>query len=411
MPFFLNDFKITNKEQIIFYMTLALAFILPLSRAGISLFVISIIVVWFLDGKLKEKFLRIRKSKVLMAVVLFISFQAFTLMYSSDYKEALNIIRLYSYWLLIFALATTLKKEQVPLIITAFLYGMFISEIGAYIIFFDIYPINGKASDYPSPFMHHIEYSVFLALGAALLLNRLFSSDYSKKEKAFMAFFFITITVNLFISNGRTGQLAFLTAMLVTTVLHFRISLKSLAIFSFLSVFIFYGAYKTLPLFETRVHAAQKDIHGLLEGNFNSSWGIRSAYWLIAYEVLKENPLLGVGIGDYKNATKKVLETNRYNFSKPVVDFCSNYHYHNQYLMILVQSGILGFLTMLYLFYRLATLKIDNQELKKMNVIFLSIFISAFMAESLWLRQFSMTAFVVFCALMIASSKKEKNEL
>ncbi|MCD6259038.1 MAG: O-antigen ligase family protein [Helicobacteraceae bacterium] len=397
----------SSTDQRIYYLTLLLAFSLPLSRASLSFFALVIPFVWLFDQNIKQKLLQIKDSSILIAISFFLCLQTLSILYTQDQDTGWNILRLYSYWIVLFVIATSIKQEQVPSIITAFLYGMLLSEICAYIIYFDIYPINGKSSDYPNPFMHHILYSVFLALSAALLLNRLLSNRYTSKEKAFIALFFITITINLFISTGRTGQLAFFVAIFISTLLHFRISLKTLIISLLLSTTIFYSAYKTLPQVETRLQAAKTDIIKILDGDFNSSWGVRAAFWIISYEIVKEHPLIGVGVGDYKTSAKEVLAQNNYNFAPEVVAFCSKSHFHNQYLMVLIQTGLLGLLSMFYLFYKLFKLNIKNQELKEINIIFLSVMLTAFIAEPLWIRQFTLMLFLVFSGLMIASQNNK----
>lgn len=392
-----------STNQRIYYLTLALAFTLPLSRAALSFFALLLPLIWVLDKDIKQKLLVITQTPALVAIALFLLMQFISIIYTSDQALGWNTLRMYSYWIVIFVLATSINAKQVPSIITAFLYGMLISEICAYIIFFEIYPINGHSSDYPNPFMHHILYSIFLALSAALLLNRLFSKEYTLKEKLFIAIFFATITINLFISTGRTGQLAFLVAIFVITVSHLKFSLKALLISVLLSTTLFYGTAKLLPQVEARIMQGKNDIEKLLQGNFHSSWGLRVAFWLISYEVLKEHPLLGVGVGDYKEVAKKILEENPYNFSHAVINYCTSIHYHNQYLMVAVQSGLLGVFAMLFFLYKLFFLKLKSDELQKTNIIFLTVMLTSFIAEPLWIRQFSLMLFIVFTGLMLAT--------
>lgn len=407
----LGRIKLPSNSELIFYLTLTLAFFLPLSRAVLSFATIVLPLLWIFNPKIKERLLEIKQNPALLAIGLFLLVQALSILYTQDQSTGWNSLRMYSYWIVLFVIATSIQPKQVPKIITAFLYGMFISEICAYIIFFDIYPINGHTSSYPNPFMHHIIYSVFLAFSAALLLNRLLSEKYTIKEKTFIALFFITITFNLFISTGRTGQLAFLVSIFVTLFIHFKVSMKTLLLSLVVTFSIFYNAYLFIPQVESRVVAGKNDIEKLLNKDFDSSWGIRVAYWLISYEVLKEEPLLGVGVGDYKQAAKEVLLENKYNFSDHVIAFCSKYHFHNQFLMVAVQTGVIGLLLMLYFFSKLMKLKIQDSEMQKLSYIFLSIMLTSFFAESLWLRQNSLLLFLLFCALMIASEKKQNSTL
>lgn len=384
------------------------AFTLPLSRAAVSFFEIYFILILLLQtdkSRLKEQLLR---SPALIAIALFVGFELFTIIYSSNWQHALAIYKNYSFWLVIFIIALRTKKEWIEPAISLFLYAMLISEVLAYLIYFDIYAFNGLPPSYPSPFMMHIDYSIFLAFTAMLLLNRIFSTHYSRYEKLFMVLFFMTVTTNLFISNGRTGQLAFVVALLVATLYHFRFSIKSLLLFSLLSISIVTVAYNTLPLFKQRADAALVDITKFQKGNYDSSWGLRAAFWVISGDILSHDPLLGIGIGDYMDEANATLQRNDHGFNAHVKQWCSSNHFHNQYLMIAVQSGLIGLALMLYMFYRLFTLAIDNRELKILSALFFTIYSVGFMAEPLWVKQFPLALFVLFTSLFIAAATQKE---
>lgn len=401
----INQFKNINIDKTFFYSLILFAFTMPLSRAAISFFGIFFIILYLVEGNFREKFIFIKNSSALKGILLFILFESLTFFYSQDQAQAVKVLQDYFFWLPILALSYKIKKEHIQPIITSFLFGMFVSEILAYIIFFDIYPINGRTPDYPSPFMFHIDYSVFLAFTSILLLNRLFSKTYTNKEKFLILIFFCTVTLNLFISVGRTGQLAYLIALFILTILHYKISLKSLFVFISLSFLLFFSAYKTLPIFETRINMAKSDLTQLFRGNFDTSWGLRAAFWIITYDALKENPLFGSGIGDYSLEASKILASateNTQQFSPTTRSWCTSHHYHNQYLMILVQSGIIGLILMFYMFYTLFKTKIEDKELNDLKIVFLTIFLVSFIAEPLWLKQFTTALFVLYVSLFIS---------
>ncbi len=407
----LSFFKTLTFEKSYLYIVLALAFILPLSRAAVSLFIVLLPLLWIIERGYKEKFQRLKSYPILLTFAGFILLQVLSVLWSSDTHQALEAARMYTYWLSLFVIATTIKKEWIEKIITSFLYGMVISEIFAYLIFFDIYAINGQPPSYPSPFMMHIDYSIFLAFTSILLLNRIFSKRYATKEKLVMFLFFTTVTINLFISTGRTGQLAFVVALLVSIIIHFRLTFKSMLIFTLVSSTLFFGAYKTLPIFENRINSAQSDILKFTKGDYDSSWGLRAAFWIITYDIVKENPLLGVGIGDYKLAAQKALAKNDHHFSKDVQKFCTHSHFHNQYLMILTQTGLIGFALMLYMLASIYRLKIKDAEMKELSILFTTIYVVGFIAEPLWVKQFPTVLFILMAALSIAASEKPQKSL
>lgn len=393
-----------TSDRTFYYSALAFAFTLPLSRAAVSFFILWFVVLFLARREYKASWEIIKTSRALQAMGLFIAFLFASLLWSSDTHEALKQIRLYSYWIIIPILATTLKKEWLPNIITAFLAGMFISEIVAYGMYFELWTFKGHGSDYPSPFMFHIHYSIFLATTSILLLSRLLSDRYTWQSKLPMFLFFFTSTGNLMISTGRTGQLALLAALAVAVIVHYRLTIKSFFIFILLSTILFLGAYSSISLFQKRFDMAVSDIRQFQEGNFDTSWGLRAAFWIVTYDILREHPMIGIGIGDYKSAAAETLAKNDHNFTPETVQWCSSTHYHNQYLMILAQTGIIGFVLMLWMLIELFRLKIADRELKEFSILGLTVFIVACIAEPLWILQFPIILFVFIVSISLAAS-------
>ncbi|HEX5670637.1 MAG TPA: O-antigen ligase family protein [Sulfuricurvum sp.] len=401
---FLSRHTSDLQNNLFYYSALLFALTLTLSRAAVSFFIIWFILLFLFQGHYRTTWILIRKNRALQAMGAFLAFLFASILWSDDTHEALNQIRLYSYWIIIPILAVSLKKEWLPNIITAFLAGMLVSEILTYGIFFDFWSINGHTSDDPSPFMTRIHYSIFLATAAIILLNRLLSNRYSYSVKIPLLVFFITTAINLFISNGRTGQLAFLVAIAVTVIIHYRLTLKSLFLFAVLTTTLFVGAYTAIPHFQKRIDSAITDTKMLQQGNFDTSWGLRAAFWIVTKDILIEHPLTGIGIGDYKHAAADAVIKNHHNFSPRTIAWCSDMHYHNQYLMILAQSGVIGFFLMLWLLVELFRLKIADRELKEFSVLGLSIFIVGFIAEPLWMLQFPIILFVFIVSISLAAS-------
>ena len=398
-------FFIQKEKSIFYYSALLFALTLPLSRAAVSFFLIWFVFLFLIQREYRAAGEQIKTTRAFIAMGAFIAFMFASLLWSSDTSEALKQIRLYSYWIVIPILAVSLKKEWLPNIITAFLGGMFISEIIAYGIYFEWWSYKNSTPDYPSAFMFHIHYSIFLATTAIVLLSRLLSKRYTWRSKLPMAIFFITSTGNRLISNGRTGQLALLVAMIVAIILHYRLTIKSFFLFLILSIPLFVGAYTTIDLFQKRVDMAMSDIHQFQQGNFDTSWGLRAAFWIVTYDILQEHPLLGVGAGDYRSAAVEALKTNDHGFNKETIAWCSDTHFHNQYLMILAQTGVIGFALMIWMFIELFRLKIGDAEFKEFSILGLSVFSVSCIAEQLWILQFPIILFVFIVGISLSASK------
>ena len=390
-------------QKTYFYLIISFAFILPLSRALVSFFIIILPLLSLIEGNYRNKYQMMRETKIFLPLVAFFLLSLLSLLWTTDYSLAKNGLRLLSYFFTLFVIATSLKTKYIDNVITAFLSGMFISEIIAYGIYFKLWTYNHATPQDPSAFMHHIDYSIFLAFTSILLLNRLLSKRYMLKEKFFFFFFFLTVTGNLFIGIGRTGQVSYIVAIIIMAILHFKLSLKSILLSVFLLIGIFGSAYSLSVNFQNRVIATQKDVQSILHGNLNSSWGIRVAFWIATFHILEKNPLLGVGIGDYKMALREEIHKSDYKYlSAKTKEFISNHHPHNQYLLVLLETGSIGLVLFLSFLYQYFRLRIRDDELKQLSILFGVVYTVGFFAEPLFIKQFPLALFLLFSGLFLA---------
>lgn len=379
---------------------MTLAFLLPLIKSAISLFTILLSLIWLIEGDYKKKLYEIISSKLLLALLAFLAFSFLSILWSNNLDTALNVAKKNLFWVVIFILATSLKKEHVQPIISGFLIGIFVSEAIAYGVFFELWKFKSATPQNPTPIMNHIDYSVYLAFASILLINRIFAKHYSNKEKIFFVLFFLTIIGNLFLTNGRTGQVALVASVAVMSIIHFKFSVKSLALTLLLLSVIFTLAYNLSNSFKVRTNTAYESMQKIQNLDFDSSLGIRAAYWITTYNIVKENPVFGIGLGDYIDETKIEIELNNYPyFNDYVKTFLSEHHPHNQYLLVALQMGIVGLIFLFYLYYRILKQEIDDPEIKELSILFVTIFLIASFAEPLLLKKFPLSLFILFAGL------------
>ncbi|RLA75175.1 MAG: hypothetical protein DRG11_02385 [Epsilonproteobacteria bacterium] len=393
-------------DKIYYYIIVFFAFILPLSRAGTSLMMAMLLLLWIAEADFKRKYQQIISSKFLLFLIAFIFFTILSIFWTENlmfgYKKILKIFYLF----VVVIIATSIKKEQVQNAITAFLAGMFISEVISYGVFFELWTYKEATVSNPSPF-NHIHYSIFLAVSSILLLNRLLSKRYKLKEKVFFAFFFLTVTGNLFLSTGRAGQVALVVGVFVMFVIHFRFSIKTFFYSIVVLSVIYTTAYNLSDNFNNRVHDTISDISKLQKLDFSSSWGIRAAFWITTYNSVQEHPF-GSGIGDYKLATKQQLESRKYPYIDGMArEFMQNAHPHNQYLMVLLQTGFIGIILFALMVYHMFKFEIHDTDIKEFSVLFGTIFFVGCIAEPLLNLHFPITLFIVFAGLFASVGTKE----
>lgn len=409
MPNFITKY-IPNFEKLYFYLVVVFAFTMPISRASISFFIIFFPLIWLIEGDFKRKFEEIKSSKILVAFLLFYIIIAISAIMSDNEKTAIKFFRLYAYWLTLIVLATSVKKEWIRTIISAFLLGMLVSELTAYGIFFGLWEYGVGSKQNPSPFMFHIDYSVYLAFTSILLFSRIISSHYGLREKIFFFIFFLSTTGNLFLQTGRTGQVAFIFAVIIMFFLHNKLNLKSILYATLSLALIYFIAFNLSENFRGRIETTIHDIDKISKNELDGSWGQRIAFWFVSYEILKENPIFGIGLGDFEEEAHKALQKEKFShYPEHMKKFMSSNHFHNQFLMVAVQMGLLGLVFAIYIYYLVVikALSTQDKELKDIFVLFLVIYFIGSFADPLWNKQFTCIIWILITSLIIASNKPD----
>jgi O-antigen ligase len=124
----------------------------------------------------------------------------------------------------------------------------------------------------------------------------------------------------------------------------------------------------------------------------------RVSIWKSAIEVFKENPLLGVGIGDSCDKLKKKFKS--LGFTKGYYD---NLNAHNQYLEVLLGSGIVGFSIFISILGTMSYIAIKNRNM--LYGIFILMMMLFFMFESILNRLAGVSFFSLFSFLLIHLNK------
>ncbi len=341
------------------YLLILFAFSLPFKAFTLNIIPELVFLMWLFEGGLYQKYQRLKQEKILwiligISTIVLASFLWSDSIYDGYYgAKTTNGLHhwfgKYGYKLLIIpVLLTHVNKKLLMQSISAFLAAMFIAEIVSYGIFFDLWEIGIGTPHDPVPFMHHTYYSTFLVFTIFILLVR-FQKEQIITLKLFYLLFAFSATINLFINGGRTGQLAFLLSALYYAIYHYRLSIKSVSI-TLVALFSIYTiAYQTSPVFKARMHDTKQSLHKLSNNQMQTSFGQRVAIWIAAVDIIKEHPILGVGVGDAKKAIQNI-QKEKY----PDRPFISSMpHIHNQFLQTYLDSGIIGFLLLVLFFYLL----------------------------------------------------------
>ena len=396
--------KQINYTAYINYMIVAYAFTLPLSRAAVVFFSAMLTLLWILEGDFRKKYELLTQSKFVKVLGIFILFNLMGVLWSDYMLQALEYIQKYWYFLPIFVIFTSIKKEYIHKTLSAFIVGMFISEVISYGVFFEWWQFKHATPENPSPFMHHIEYSIFLAFTALVLLGRIFNEKDLKLTLLYI-FFFATVSGNLFLTAGRTGQIAFILGLFVLTMLSFQNKVKAFFVSIILSTLVLGIAFNLSATFHDRIMTAIQSLVEVVENeDYCSSWGSRVAVWVVAEEIMIENPVFGVGISDNMTEFHNLLSAEH-----PQMKCIQGQlmHMHNQYIQTFTQLGMIGLVLLLAVFYQIIRLPLKDIEYKNIQHIYVTVILFAFVSEVLYHRQFSMALFALIVGLLLAQNRVE----
>ena len=192
------------------------------------------------------------------------------------------------------------------------------------------------------------------------------------------------------------------------SIIHFRLSFKSIILSILLLGIIYTSAYQFSDSFKMRVSHSITDIENITNMNLSGSWGVRAAFWITTYNIIKKHPF-GVGAGDYEIATREELKTDKYTYlENNTKKFMGRTHQHNYFLMTVTQTGIIGLIMFLMILLYILKLKIKDKDIKELSILFVVVFILSSMAEPLLYKHFTIGLFILFIGLFAKSSIIEK---
>ena len=204
----------------------------------------------------------------------------------------------------------------------------------------------------------------------------------------------------MFITGGRAGQVTF---FVMLSILNFQIldkqRIKSLITILIVIPGIFFIAYQTSFIFQQRVDLA---VHNTInyEINKNTSIGQRITFAINSWEVIKENPIIGIGTGDFPNEYKKIK-------SLKTPNAVSTTNPHNMYILVLMQLGLVGLISMLAIFYLQIkhSFYASNKFIRDTGITLPLLFLVIMLSDSYLLGHFTTLMFVFFSSFLYKDSE------
>jgi O-antigen ligase len=393
-----------NLDKTYHFLLMALAFLLPLTVFGGNTIIVIICILWVISGDYKSKFNQVISNKLLVASIIFFCIHVVGLIWTEDMTWGLHIVHKMWYFIGLFPiLYTIVRKKYIGQYIGAFLFAISITEVCSYLVWFEIVePFKNATVNNPTPFMSHISYNPILAFAIYLVLHEVFfNKKITNLVFSFYSFFAISMTINMFITGGRAGQVVFF-VMLAVLIIQFldKQRIKSLITIFIVIPGIFFFAYQTSDLFQDRVNSAINETLSYSNKSHNSI-GLRINFTLNSFEIIKKNLVIGVGTGDFPVEYSKINQ-----IKSPELHDTTNPH--NMYTLVLVQLGLVGFFSMLSIFYYQIKLSYNssNKFIRDVGITLPIMFLVMMLSDSYLLGHYTTLMYVFFSSFLYKDFEK-----
>ncbi len=241
--------------------------------------------------------------------------------------------------------------------INAFLVAMGLTLLLSFLVGLKLLPVQhwmniGAAADNPSVFHSHITQNNMMAFAVFLALLKLRDAT-SLGNKLGWGTFAVLGGINvLFMLQGRTGYLILLALLgwfaWTTSARYVQARGKTwgwrqgAAILLLLPGFVA-AAYQASPRLQQRVDMVWSEFQAWQPNHGkDTSTGQRLDFYYNAVQIVQQHPVIGVGTGGFPAAFAQQVQGT----GAP-----ATHNPHNEYLMIAVQTGLIGLALLLFLFY------------------------------------------------------------
>ena len=343
-------------------------------EASLKLFTILLVLIWIIKILNNNEY-SFKKIRLNIPIFLFILLMSFSLLRSQSFMVSLNdYIIFLSYFFIYFLITNNVNDElQFNSLIKIFFITSLIIAIYALIQYYGFDPYLKELSAITSTIGQKNWVSNYLSLIFPIIFSY-FLLENIKKNKLYYYLSLLIIYATLMICQSRGAWISIIFSILIAILLVYRFKLFEIfkknkkwlivLFFTFLIITVIYSTDN--PLNKSAITVTERAVSTFdIQG---SSLNARLLMWRTTFKMIKDNPLLGLGIGTFKinylNYQADYLQKN-----PSYIRHISNAkESHNEYLQIGAELGLLGLGVFLYIIYIFYSLVMHFIEKKKNNI-------------------------------------------
>jgi O-antigen ligase len=386
------------------YLVVVLAFSMPLYREWVSITAPLITLLWFFDGRVRDKLRALRRHHLSVAVLLFVVYNLASVLWSSEPIEGLAYTFKYRYLLLIPVLATSLRARFRDLALAAFLVGTTLSLMLSFAVFFGLMRFGDAYPGNPSATMSHLDYSMVLAVAALVVFDRMVRSRIDHRSRFAWLGLFVFIVVGLFVNVGRSGQVAFIGTMIsMVPIFLVRRSRPAVTLSAVAVIAVVVLGALSIPGLSRRIESAATDLRQTAtDQRYSGNLGKRIAGGIVAAEMIRERPMFGTGVGANMVEFRRLVDTRHPNLIDVVRWFP---HLHNQYLQVATEVGLVGILLLGYIVYGLFRGPYRRDEDWTIAIVLGCAYLIGWMGDPYLHKQIPMVLFAALAGIVSADGR------
>lgn len=330
------------------WIAVAIGFSIPISTALDNLLVAALLLCWIASGRYRARLATLRANPfVVLPCGLYLVYLAGSLYSVGDARAVVHALDKAAVILLIPVLISLSPAQEIrDRALYAFMAAILLTLVLSFLLWMGVVLEGGEGSiikgvrQDPSVFKKHITHGTLIAFGA-LAFALMARNAVRPAAKALLALVAALAAFNvLFMVHGRTGQFVLIALVLYILLswLRWRGLLAAAVAGMAIAGMVYLVPSSSL---HERVMATIAEIEDWQAGKPAQPANMRPESWRNSLEIVKRNPLIGVGTGGFAAAYAKQIEgTSMMPIGQP----------ENQYLLTTVQLGVVGLAVLLALF-------------------------------------------------------------
>lgn len=340
------------------WIAVLLALSIPISVALDNLLLALLLLLGLIAYRLDTWQMLVKHPVARAAMLLFATLSVACAYSEAPLREALGTLLKYVDLAFIPLLMVTFRKvEMRHRAMNLFLVVMAVTALLSWLVGLQWLPVQGwmwrgATTENPTIFRGPITHNILMAYTAYLFVLRSRDAAIFRTKVVYAALAVLSAGNVLFMVQGRTGYLVLtaLTVYFAWLMLVQRLSARGHSIgwragasAIVLGIVVIVGAYYASPRLQQRVDQATTEFKEWQpDVGSKTSVGLRLEFYYNTSQVIAQQPLLGAGTGAFPIAYARQVQGKN-------MELANNPH--NEYLLIAAQTGVIGLLLLLYLFY------------------------------------------------------------